>query len=283
MDLIGVVGAGTMGTGVAINAALAGFEVVLVEKDTQAFEAAPGRLRTALQLTALLDRSKVEHLDSQQDALRRISIESSLDRLAQAMVVFECISESLQEKQELYEELDRICARDTLFASNTSCIEINVLAQFTHRPSKVLGVHFMNPASLRPFVEITKGRSTSEQTLNIATKVLAALGKDHEIVNDSPGFVINRVLMLAINEAIGVVEEQVADCRQVDNLFEKCLGHKTGPLATADLIGLDVIADSLIVLRNRFDNGIYEPKSLLKEKVARGELGVKSKQGFYKY
>lgn len=107
----------------------------------------------------------------------------------------------------------------------------------------------MNPASLRDFVEITKGPSTSEKTLNIVTEVLAALGKGHEIVNDSPGFVINRVLMLAINEAIGVVEEQVASCRQVDNLFEKCLGHKTGPLATADLIGLDVIADSLIVLK----------------------------------
>ncbi|MFJ2479042.1 3-hydroxyacyl-CoA dehydrogenase family protein [Pseudomonas sp. NPDC087598] len=283
MEIIGVIGAGTMGSGVAVNAALAGFRVIMVESDEGARKSAVEKLRTAFQLTTLLDRAKTEHVGTVQGLLEKIDIRHNLDSVERADIVFECATERRSVKQQIFQELDVVCGKETIFASNTSCIEIEVLAGFTSRPEQVLGVHFMNPASLRDFVEVTKGSRTTQATVDATVTVLKRLGKNCEVVNDSPGFVINRVLMLAINEAIGVVEEQVADCKQVDNLFEKCLGHKTGPLATADLIGLDVIADSLIVLKESLNNEIYEPKQLLKDKVSRGELGVKTKSGFYKY
>jgi 3-hydroxybutyryl-CoA dehydrogenase len=183
----------------------------------------------------------------------------------------------------VYAQLDAICPERCCFATNTSAIPVTRIASVTERPSQVLGMHFMNPVPLKPMVEVIRGFHTSEETINTARHLLAQMGKDSIVVNDSPGFVSNRVLMLAINEAIYLIQEQVAQVEEVDAIFKTCLGHKMGPLETADLIGLDTILYSLEVLCESLSEAKYKPCSLLRKMVDAGLLGRKSGQGFYKH
>jgi 3-hydroxybutyryl-CoA dehydrogenase len=166
---------------------------------------------------------------------------------------------------------------------DTSCYSITRVGALTQRPDKVIGIHFMNPVPLKPTVEVIKGWHTSPETIAITNALLKRMGKDSVLVNDSPGFVSNRILMLTVNEAAFTVQDGVANAQEVDEIFKKCFGHKMGPLETADLIGLDTILYSVEVLHESFGDSKYRPCPLLKKMVDAGLLGRKSGQGFYKY
>jgi len=179
--------------------------------------------------------------------------------------------------------LDNVCPDHCIFAANTSAIPITRIGSATSRPEKVIGMHLMNPVPMKKMVELIPGHHTSQETIDEAKKFLAGMDKECIIVKDSPGFVSNRVLMLTINEAIFLVHEQVADAKDVDNIFKSCFGHKMGPLETADLIGLDTILYSIEMLYESFSDSKYRPCPLLKKMVDAGLHGRKSGKGFYNY
>jgi 3-hydroxybutyryl-CoA dehydrogenase len=213
----------------------------------------------------------------------RITTTAEFEALADVDFVIETITENWPAKEDLFHRLDSVCAQDCVLASNTSAISITRIGSATCRPEQVVGIHFMNPVFLRPTVEVIRGFHTSEQTLDIARQLLARMGKECVVVNDMPGFVSNRVLMLMINEAIFLVQDRVAEVEDIDRVFRDCVGHTMGPLATADLIGLDTILYSLEVLQESYADNKYRPCPLLKQMVHAGLLGRKSDQGFYDY
>ncbi|MFG3009586.1 3-hydroxyacyl-CoA dehydrogenase family protein [Streptomyces cinerochromogenes] len=283
--LVGVVGAGTMGVGVAQCFAEAGHPVVVVDNDPRALASAPARLRAGIRTAALLRR------DSRQAragvpaprAESLVTWSPRLTDLADALLVVECAREDEDVKEGILRELDRICGAGTIFASNTSCIPVSRLGSFTARPGLVIGTHFMNPAPLKDAVEVICAPETSGATVERTKGFLARIGKHALVVRDAPGFVTNRVLMLTLNEAAAVLGEGTADAETVDRIFQDCFGHPMGPLRTADLIGLDTIADSLEVLRRHTGEDRFRPCSLLARLVAEGNVGRKSGRGFYPY
>jgi 3-hydroxybutyryl-CoA dehydrogenase len=186
-------------------------------------------------------------------------------------------------KAEIYPRLHAICPADCVFAANTSCISITKLGGFTKRPDRVCGMHFMNPVPMKPMVELIRAFHTSPETLAAGQRFLAEMGKEAVVVNDWPGFVSNRVLMLTINEAVFLLQDQVASAVDVDRIFKGCFGHKMGPLETADLIGLDTILYSIEVLHESYNDSKYRPCPLLKKMVDAGLHGRKSGRGFYDY
>jgi 3-hydroxybutyryl-CoA dehydrogenase len=197
--------------------------------------------------------------------------------------VIENVTENLAVKLAVYRELDAICSAECVFAANTSAIAITTIAAATRRPERVVGVHFMNPVPRIAMVEVVRGERTSEATLTRVRELLAALGKECIVVRDAPGFVINRVLMPAINEAISLVHEGTASAADVDRLFQSCLGHPMGPLRTADLIGLDTVLRTLEVLEIDRGGSKYAASPLLREMVQKGLLGRKTGRGFFLY
>ncbi|MFD9637827.1 3-hydroxyacyl-CoA dehydrogenase family protein, partial [Streptomyces violascens] len=208
---------------------------------------------------------------------------AELADLAAARLVVECAREDEDIKEGILRELDRLCGAETIFASNTSCIPVGRLGSFTGRPDRVIGTHFMNPAPLKDAVEVIRAPETSDLTLERTEGFLAHIGKHALVVRDAPGFVTNRVLMLTLNEAAAVLGEGTADAETVDRIFQDCFGHPMGPLRTADLIGLDTIADSLEVLRRHTGEDRFRPCPLLSRLVAEGRVGRKSGSGFYTY
>jgi 3-hydroxybutyryl-CoA dehydrogenase len=217
------------------------------------------------------------------EVLSRIELTTDYQALEGAEFVIENVTEKWEIKRDVYPELDRICPERCIFSANTSAISITKLASLTQRAPQVLGMHFMNPVPMKNMVEVIRGYHTSGHTIEMAQALLAQMGKEGIVVNDSPGFVSNRVLMLTINEAIFVVQDQVAPAVDVDRIFKTCFEHKMGPLETADLIGLDTILLSLEVLYESFNDSKYRPCPLLKKLVDAGLLGRKSGQGFYSY
>ena len=215
--------------------------------------------------------------------LGRIVPGTDLTRCAEAEFVIENVTENWDVKRAVYEDLEQICRPETVFGVNTSAIPITRVAAATRRPERVIGLHFMNPVPLMDTVEVMRGHFTSEQSVAQALELLQAVGKVGVTVNDAPGFVTNRVLMLTINEAIFCLYEGVATAAQVDQIFRGCFGHKMGPLETADLIGLDTILYSIEVLHESFADSKYRPCSLLAKMVDVGLHGRKSGQGFYSY
>lgn len=280
MKTIGVVGAGVMGVGVAQSAAQAGFDVVLVDVEEAVLVRARNDIRNNLRFFAMMNRGA--GLDIQA-AQQRIAFTTDLGRLADADFVVENVVEKWPIKQPVYVRLDEVCPPHCVFAANTSAIPITRIAAATTRPDKVLGMHFMNPVPQKDTVEVIRGFHTSEDTLSTARHLLDRMGKQAIVVNDSPGFVSNRVLMLTINEAVNLVQEGVASAHDVDRLFESCFGHRMGPLATADLIGLDTILYSIEVLHDAFADSKYRPSTLLRKMVDAGLHGRKSGRGFFDY
>ena len=281
-QVVGVIGAGVMGAGVAQNLAQSGYGVVLIDNDPDALERCRKEIHNGVRFAAMFNKADSEP-QSADDVLQQIEFTSAYDGLANAFFVIENVSETWPAKQSVYPQLDAACPAETIFAANTSCYSITRLGALTNRPDKVLGIHFMNPVPMKPTVEMIRGHHTIEETIGIASELLAKMGKDYVLVNDSPGFVSNRVLMLTINEAVFVLQEGVADAEQVDTIFKKCFGHKMGPLETADLIGLDTILNSVEVLHESFGDSKYRPCPLLKKMVDAGHLGRKSGRGFYPY
>lgn len=277
---IGVVGAGVMGCGLSQVLAQTGHQVVLVDKSDEVLRKAKDEIRNGVRMAAMLGKQK--NLDADR-ILAAIEFTTDRERLSKAGFVVENVTEDWNVKKGVYEAIDRICPPHCVFAVNTSCISITKVGAVTSRPARVIGMHFMNPVPLKPTVEVIRGFYTSEETIATARSFLDGMGKQAIIVNDFPGFVSNRVLMPMVNEAVFLVQEGVAPAEDVDRLFKQCFGHKMGPLETADLIGLDTILNSIVVLHESFGDSKYRPCPLLVKMVDAGLLGRKSGKGFYTY
>ncbi|MBT2542103.1 NAD-binding protein [Streptomyces sp. ISL-44] len=276
----GVVGAGVMGVGVAQNLAQTGHRVVLVDVSEEILENARKELRSSLRAFAMFNRKAAV---DPAEVFEKIEFTTDYELLAKADFVVENVTEEWAIKEKVYKELDRICRPEVVFAVNTSAISITRVGSVTSRPERVVGMHFMNPVPLKPMVEVIRGHHTTPETIDTARRFLAELGKECIVVEDVPGFVSNRVLMLTINEAVFLVQDGVAPPADVDRIFKTCFDHKMGPLETADLIGLDTILKSVEVLYESFNDSKYRPAPLLKKMVAAGLLGRKSGQGFHTY
>ena len=281
IQVVGVVGAGVMGIGVAQNLAQTGYQVILVDISEAILENAKQEIKNNIRFQTLFNKEK--KAGSPDEILKKITFSTNYKLLDSADFVVENVTEKWDIKKEVYAQLDAICPERTVFAANTSAIPITRIASATKRPKNVIGMHFMNPVPMKSMVEVIRGYHTSDATIEIAKSFLAQMGKECILVNDSPGFVSNRVLMLTINEAIFLLQERVASASDVDKIFKTCFGHKMGPLETADLIGLDTILLSIEVLYESFKDSKYRPCPLLKQMVEAGLYGQKSKQGFYVY
>ncbi|MFH9015588.1 3-hydroxyacyl-CoA dehydrogenase family protein [Streptomyces sp. NPDC017943] len=277
---VGVVGAGVMGVGVAHSLAQYGHRVVLVDVSEDVLDHARRELRTSLRTQALLDKGAALDIAA---VLERVEFTTDYELLAKADFIVENVTEDFAVKQQVYERIDAIVRPDVVFAVNTSAISITRIGSLTSRPERVVGMHFMNPVPMKPMVEVIRGHHTTPATIDTARRFLAGLGKECVVVEDVPGFVSNRVLMLTINEAVFLVQDGVAPAADIDRIFTSCFEHRMGPLATADLIGLDTILKSVEVLYESFNDDKYRPAPLLKKMVAAGLLGRKSGQGFHTY
>jgi len=277
---VGVIGAGVMGVGVAQNLAQTNHHVVLVDVSAEILEHSKKEIRNGLRAFAMFNKKAA--VDAK-EVMSRIQFTTDYEQLSNVDFVVENVIEKWPVKKDVYAKLDAICRPEVVFAANTSAISITRIGSATKRPSQVLGMHFMNPVPMKPMVEVIRGFHTSEATIAAAKDFLAGMGKDCILVEDSPGFVSNRVLMLTVNEAVFLVHDKVASAADVDRIFKTCFGHKMGPLETADLIGLDTILYSIEVLYESFNDDKYRPCPLLKKMVDAGLHGRKSGRGFYNY
>ncbi len=275
---IGIAGAGVIGSSLAQHISNEGLDVILVDVSIEAIEKSRNTISKNRRFQAMLGKSEIGAVKK-----GHISYATSLSDLPGADYVIECVTENFNIKQKVFVEIDLACKKDCIIASNTSAIPIKKLAELTKRKEQIIGLHFMNPVTLIDAVEMISGPYTSDKTLETSRQFLKAIHKEWIHVNDSPGFVSNRVLMLTINESIHTLEDGVAAAADIDKVFKSCFNHKMGPLETADLIGLDTILHTLTVLQENFRNDKFKPSSLLLKKVEMGELGRKSGKGFYEY
>ncbi|MFI6213975.1 3-hydroxyacyl-CoA dehydrogenase family protein [Nocardia brasiliensis] len=279
MKSLGVIGAGVMGSGLAQDLAAHGFSVVLVDRSQEQLDRAADEVLRYYRTGRLFGHDTEKYGDLTQ----RVTYTTDLADVGAAEFVIENITENWALKSEIYPRLDQICPPETVFAANTSCIPITKIAAATTRPDRVLGMHFMNPVPMKSTVEVIRGWHTSESTIATAQDLLDGLGKRGIVVHDMPGFVSNRVLMLMVNEAIFLLQDGVAGAAEVDEIFRSCFGHASGPLETADLIGLDTILYSIEGLQECYGDSKYRPCQLLKKMVDAGLHGRKSGQGFFSY
>jgi 3-hydroxybutyryl-CoA dehydrogenase len=278
---IAVIGAGTMGNGIAQTFALHGFSVSLLDLKTDLLERALHSIGWSLGKLAV--NASLPPFQ-QGEVISRITTGTDVDGgAAGADFVIEAVTEDTGIKQALFQRLDRVCRADVILASNTSAISISVLGGATNRADRVIGMHFMNPVPLIPLVEIVRGERSSEQSLSTARDLCVRINKTAVIVKDTPGFVANRVLMPMINEAMTAAMEGVATPEDIDTVMKLGMRHPIGPLALADLIGLDVCLAILKMLYEGLGDPKFKPCPLLERMVAEGSLGKKTGRGFYTY
>jgi 3-hydroxybutyryl-CoA dehydrogenase len=277
---IGVIGAGTMGNGIAQAFAQHGFSVRLVDVALPMLDRARGTIEKSL--GKFVEKGKLTAGD-RDAALGRLSTATALEQLADADYVVEAIVEDSIAKRALFSSLDSITRPDVILSSNTSSISITLLGAATKRPDKVLGMHFMNPVPLMQLVEMIRGQATSVESMRVASDLCVELGKTPVEAADYPGFIANRILMPMINEAIYAVMEGVGTPEAIDMVMKLGMNHPMGPLTLADFIGLDVCLAILNVLHDGFGDPKYRPCPLLRRMVAAGHFGRKSGQGFYTY
>lgn len=282
MKKIGIIGAGVMGQGVAQVFARKDYDVRLIDVRDDLLDQAKKAIHYNMRMQALFDRNKEEAYDID-TALSNIIFTTDMDVLKDVEIVIENVTEKLEVKKQVYELLQKVCKKDCILAVNTSCIPIAEICRMVDHPERVIGTHFMNPAYAINAIEVIRGTLTSEDTMGKMTNELNSIGKECIVVNDSPGFVSNRISHLLMNEAALLVEEHVAAPEDIDSIFKKCYGHKMGPLETADLIGIDTVVNSLEILHQNIPDSKFNCSELLLKMVEEGHLGRKTKQGFYTY
>ncbi len=279
-DVLGVVGAGAMGNGIAHVAARASLSVVLYDVEPEFLSRALSTITR--NMGREVNKGKLTEA-AMHAAVKRITPTTDWNRLDEIDFLIEAVTEDLQVKSRIFEQADRITKPDTILASNTSSISITKIASATQRPEHVIGMHFMNPVPMMPLVEIVRGLTTSETTIDQTRKLAERFGKKPVEVNDSPGFVSNRILIPMINEAAFCLMEGVGTAEAIDTVMELGMRHPMGPLALADLIGLDICLDVMEVLHNSLGDSKYRPCPLLRKLVDAGHLGQKTARGFYSY
>ena len=280
MTRAAVIGAGTMGNGIAHVFAQHGWEVALVDSAAEALDKATATIRGNLDRQG---KKGAIPADAPGEILARVTTGTSLDAVAGADLVVEAASESPGAKFSIFEQLDRLAPPGAILATNTSSISITEIAARTRRPEQVIGMHFMNPVPVMQLVEVIRGHATSDATTAAVMETARALDKVPVEVQDYPGFVSNRVLLPMINEAIFCVMEGVATAESIDTVMKLGMAHPMGPLALADLIGLDVCLAILDVLQGGLGDDKYRACPLLRRMVAAGQLGRKTGRGFYTY
>ncbi|MDD4618100.1 MAG: 3-hydroxybutyryl-CoA dehydrogenase [Bacteroidales bacterium] len=275
-----VIGTGTMGSGIAQAFAQAGISVTMVGISEEELES--GIKKISQNLSKLVEKGKIA--DSETDVVLS-RIETSLNYIdcSDADLVIEAVLEQMSLKKEIFSQLDTLCKPETILASNTSSLSITEIASYTRRQSRVIGMHFFNPAPVMKLVEVIKGQLTSPEVQEFVYNLALKIDKTPINVNEAPGFVVNRILVPLVNEAVGIYAEGVASAQEIDQAMKLGANHPMGPLALGDLIGLDVCLAIMEVLHKEFGEDKYRPHPLLRKMVRSGQLGRKSKQGFYKY
>jgi len=277
---IGVIGAGTMGNGIAQVCALAGLDVTMIDVSEAALERGVSTVAASLERMVQKEKLRAQEKDA---ALARIRTTVSYQELRGAQMVIEAATENLELKLRILREVEGVVGSDTVIASNTSSISITQLAAVLQRPARCIGMHFFNPVPLMALLELIRGLQTSDNAHQVAVAFAQAIGKTPITVKNSPGFVVNRILCPMINEAIFVLQEGLASAEEIDAGMKLGCNHPIGPLALADLIGLDTMLAVMRVFHEGFGDPKYRPAPLLKEMVDAGRLGRKSGQGFYVY
>ncbi|SYZ73630.1 putative 3-hydroxybutyryl-CoA dehydrogenase [Candidatus Zixiibacteriota bacterium] len=280
IKIIGVVGGGTMGNGIAHVCSQGGYDVILVDTSNEILEKAKKTI--TVNLDRMIKKEKITEQDKN-NTLNRIYFGTKLDDLREAQLIVEAIYENLEAKIAVFKQLDMICTNGAILASNTSSLPITQLAATTRRAERVIGMHFMNPVPMMSLVELIRGIATSDETFHLTQELSRRLGKTPVEVNDFPGFISNRILMPMINEAIYALMEGVASAEDIDTVMKLGMNHPMGPLTLADFIGLDVCLAIMEVLYKGFSDSKYRPCPLLWKMVQAGYLGRKTGRGFFIY
>ena len=281
MKTIAVIGAGTMGNGIAHTFAQHGFVVKLIDVSEKALDKAMDTIAT--NLNRMVAKGSITSEDFAKTITNIITYTDIEDGVVGVDFVIEAATENRELKLKIFKKLNEYCAHNTIFATNTSSISITEIASVVAHPERVIGMHFMNPVPLMPLVEVIKGEKTNEEVTKITVALAEKLGKNPVVVNDAPGFVANRILMPMLNEAIETLENKVGGVLEIDTIMKLGMHHPMGPLQLADYIGLDVCLSILNVMHDGFKNPKYAPTPLLIKMVSEGKLGVKSGEGFYDY
>ncbi len=278
--VVGVVGGGTIGHGIAQVFAQSGFEVKLNDITSELIQAAVKRIDE--NLSRSVEKGRISK-EEKTEILSRVVPTRDLEDFQDALFVVEAVIEKIEAKTAVFKTLDKICSKDTILTTNTSSIPITQIASLVSNPQRVAGMHFFNPVQVMKLVEVVKGMQTSETTIETVRLMSKKLGKTPVVVSDSPGFISNRILCPMINEAIFALEEGIASKEDIDTVMKLGMNHPMGPLELADFVGLDVVLDVLEVLYREFQDPKYRASPLLRKMVRAGYLGRKTRKGFYDY